>query len=100
MKKKWKITSNLSVNLKKNVICLLIMKQAFFLFFSLITLNCFAQNTDAQSNAFKYNPIRNVDIWLRIAHTYYTYRGMLKSGWYEIEGNKMTEVKIQLRYTF
>ncbi|MBC8266913.1 MAG: helix-hairpin-helix domain-containing protein [Flavobacteriales bacterium] len=48
----------------------------------------------------KYNPIRNVDIWLRIAHTSYTDRAVVKSGWDEINGNKMTEVKLQMRYKF
>lgn len=48
----------------------------------------------------KYSLIRNVDIWLRIAHTYYTDKDVVKSGWEEIEGNKMTEIKLQLRYKF
>jgi hypothetical protein len=48
----------------------------------------------------KCNIIRNLDFWLRIAHTTYTDRMVLKSGWDEIEGNKMTEVKLQLRYKF
>ncbi len=48
----------------------------------------------------KYNPIRNVDLWLRFAHTTYTDRTAIKSGWDEIEGNKMTEIKLQLRYKF
>ena len=38
--------------------------------------------------------------WLRIAQTTYTDREMLKSGWDEIEGNKITEIKVQLRYKF
>ena len=48
----------------------------------------------------KCNIIRNLDFWLRIAHTTYTDRMVLKSGWDEIEGNKMTEIKLQLRYKF
>ena len=48
----------------------------------------------------KCNIIRNLDCWLRIAHTTYTGREILKSGWDEIEGNKMTEIKLQLRYKF
>ena len=48
----------------------------------------------------KYNVIRNLDFWLRVAHTIYTDREVLKSGWDEIEGNKMTEIKLQLRYKF
>ena len=48
----------------------------------------------------KCNVIRNLDFWLRIAQTTYTDRLVLKSGWDEIEGNKMTEIKLQLRYKF
>ncbi len=48
----------------------------------------------------KYNPIRNIDIWIRIAHTTYYDREVLKSGWDEIEGNQMTEIKVQVRYKF
>ena len=48
----------------------------------------------------KCNIIRNLDFWLRLAQITYTDRKVLKSGWDEIEGNKMTEIKIQLRYKF
>ena len=48
----------------------------------------------------KSNIFRNLDAWLRIAHTKFTDREVLKSGWDEIDGNKMTEVKVQLRYKF
>ena len=48
----------------------------------------------------KYNVIRNLDFWLRIAQTTYSDREVLKSGWDEIEDNTMTEVKLQLRYKF
>ena len=48
----------------------------------------------------KCNVIRNLDFWLRIAQTTYTDRIVLKSGWDEIDGNKMTELKLQLRYKF
>ena len=48
----------------------------------------------------KCNIIHNLDYWLLIAQTTYTDRMVLKSGWDEIEGNKMTEIKLQLRYKF
>ena len=48
----------------------------------------------------KCNIIQNLDFWLRIAQTTYNDREVLKSGWDEIEGNKMTEIKLQLRYKF
>lgn len=41
----------------------------------------------------KCNIIRNLDFWLRIAHTIYTDRQVLKSGLDEIDGNKMTKLK-------
>ena len=63
MKKKWKITSNLSVNLKKNVICLLIMKPAFILLFSLLFLNGFSQNQDAKSNALGGCGLTQNSVW-------------------------------------
>ena len=48
----------------------------------------------------KCSIIRNLDFWIRVAHTIYTDRKILKSGWDEINGNKMTEIKLQLRYKF
>ena len=48
----------------------------------------------------KCNIIQNLDFWLRIAQTTYSDREVLKSGWDEIEGNKMTEIKLQIRYKF
>ena len=48
----------------------------------------------------KCNIICNLDFWLRVGHTTYSDRHVLKSGWDEINGNKMTELKLQLRYKF
>ena len=48
----------------------------------------------------KYNIQRNTDIWLRISHIKYSDRNVLKSGYDEISDNKMTEIKIQVRYKF
>lgn len=48
----------------------------------------------------KYNPARNIDLWVRFSHTIFTDRETIKSGWDEIKGNKMTEIKLQLRYKF
>ena len=48
----------------------------------------------------KCNIIQKLDFWLRIAQTTYSSREVLKSGWDEIEGNKMTEIELQIRYKF
>ncbi len=48
----------------------------------------------------KYNIIQNLDFWLRVAHTTYGDRNTLRSGWDEIKGNKISEIKVQLRYKF
>jgi hypothetical protein len=68
-------------------------------FFSILLLS-FSLISSAQNYGAKCNIIYNLDFWLRIAHTTYTDRMVLKSGWDEIEGNRMTEIKIQLRYLF
>ena len=48
----------------------------------------------------KYNIIKNTDLWIKLSETIYDDRDIIKSGWEEIEGNKLTELKIQLRYKF
>ena len=48
----------------------------------------------------KYNIIKNTDLWIKISETIYDNREVIRSGWDEIEGNKLTELKIQLRYKF
>ena len=48
----------------------------------------------------KYNIIKNTDLWIKLSETIYDDRDVIKSGWDEIEGNKLTELKIQLRYKF
>nr|ADI17789.1 hypothetical protein [uncultured Sphingobacteriales bacterium HF0130_33B19] len=48
----------------------------------------------------KYNIIRNLDFWIKIAQTIFSDRDVIKSGWDEIQGNKITELKLQLRYKF
>lgn len=48
----------------------------------------------------QYKLVRNVDIWLRIAQTYYSNRDVISSGLSEIKGSARTEVKAQMRYSF
>jgi hypothetical protein len=48
----------------------------------------------------KYNIIKNTDLWIKLSETIYDDRDIIKSGWEEIEGNKLKELKIQLRYKF
>jgi len=48
----------------------------------------------------KYNIVKNTDLWIKLSETIYDDRDVIKSGWDEIEGNKLTELKIQLRYKF
>ena len=67
------------------------MKLAFILLFILFYFVGFSQNKDARTNALG---------GCGLTQTTYTDRMVLKSGWDEIEGNKMTEIKVQLRYKF
>lgn len=48
----------------------------------------------------QYKLMRNVDVWLRWAQTYYSNRDVISSGLSEIQGQTKTEVKAQIRYKF
>ncbi len=45
----------------------------------------------------KYSPARWLDTWLRFSMTCYTDRNTISSGLDEIEGNKLPEIKFQMR---
>lgn len=46
----------------------------------------------------QYSPSRKLDIWTRIARTTYTDRQEIGTGLETVEGNKRTEIKLQIRY--
>ncbi|HNW89087.1 MAG TPA: helix-hairpin-helix domain-containing protein [Bacteroidales bacterium] len=48
----------------------------------------------------KYKISRNIDIWLRFAQTFYNSRSVISSGLNEINGNKQSEIKAQVRFKF
>ncbi len=48
----------------------------------------------------KYSPFDQLDIWFRIARTYYDNRDVVSSGLTEINAPHKTDVKLQLRYKF
>lgn len=48
----------------------------------------------------KYSPLDNVDLWFRIARTYYDNKDVVSSGLSEIDANHKTDVKLQVRYKF
>ncbi len=48
----------------------------------------------------KLKAIKNLDIWARIAHTWYDSRSTIGSGLDVIEGNSKTDLKLQLRWKF
>lgn len=45
----------------------------------------------------KYSPARWLDAWLRLSLTCYADRNIISSGLEEIKGNKVPEIKFQLR---
>lgn len=49
---------------------------------------------------FQYNINRNFDVWLRYARTRYRNRESISSGLEEIDGDKKTDVKMQVRIKF
>lgn len=48
----------------------------------------------------RYRPFKKIDIWLRYACFTYKNTATIGTGLDEIEGNRKTEVKVQLRYQF
>jgi hypothetical protein len=48
----------------------------------------------------RYTPVRGIDLWLRFAQTYYSNLETISSGLNEINGNKRSEIKAELRYRF
>ena len=67
---------------------------SFILLFSLFSLTIsLSQQYDAKSNSLARIGLRVV-----VVHTTYTDREILKSGWDKINGHKMRELKLQLRF--
>ncbi|NOX46243.1 MAG: helix-hairpin-helix domain-containing protein [Chlorobi bacterium] len=48
----------------------------------------------------KYSISKNLDMWLRFAHTYLANQKTFGSGLEEIDGNQRSEIKVQLRVRF
>jgi hypothetical protein len=48
----------------------------------------------------KIKLLKNIDIWLRYAQTYYDDRSVVSSGLFEIQGSTKSEVKAQIRVKF
>jgi len=48
----------------------------------------------------KYRLNRNIDLWLRLAQTYYSNKQVISSDLTEIKGNKKTDISAQIRFKF
>jgi hypothetical protein len=48
----------------------------------------------------RYKVMKNIDVWARFAQTVYTNQKTFGSGLDEINGNKRSEIKLQVRYQF
>jgi hypothetical protein len=49
---------------------------------------------------YNHNILKNLEVWLRFSQTIYNNKTLIGSGLDEIKGNKKSEVKVQLRYSF
>lgn len=47
-----------------------------------------------------YNISKNFHVWARLSQTYYTDKNIISSGLNQINGNKKSEFKLQMRYKF
>ena len=78
----------------------------FFILLSILSLSSFSQNYDTRSSSLANCGLTETSVWSNftnqagIADIKQFTREILKSGWDEIEGNKITEIKVQLRYKF
>ena len=59
----------------------------------------YSKGTRAYLN-LKYSLFSKLDIWIRLAQTYYADKATIGSGLDEINSNTKTEVKFQIRYKF
>lgn len=48
----------------------------------------------------RYTIVKNIDLWLRYAQTFYYHRNTIGSGLEQINGNTRSEVKAQVRFRF
>jgi len=48
----------------------------------------------------KYSPLKYMDLWIRLAQTYYAHVQSIGTGLNEIEGKTKTEVKVQMQVKF
>jgi hypothetical protein len=48
----------------------------------------------------RYTLVKNIDLWLRYAQTFYYNRNTIGSGLEEIQGNTRSEIKAQVRFRF
>ena len=48
----------------------------------------------------QYNVMKNLSLWIRYARTQYKDKEKISSGLEEIDGDKKTDIKVQLRYKF
>jgi len=48
----------------------------------------------------KYELIKNLDLWIKYGITIYSDKNIIGSGYNQIEGNKRSEIKLQLRWKF
>ena len=48
----------------------------------------------------KYRMNRKIDLWMKLAQTYYSNRDEIGTGLNTIEGNTRTDIKLQMRIRF
>lgn len=64
------------------------------------SIPAFAEKGSRAYLLFRLRATKKIDIWARIAHTWYDNRSSIGSGLDIIEGNSKTDLKLQLRWKF
>ncbi|MCL1821198.1 MAG: helix-hairpin-helix domain-containing protein [Prolixibacteraceae bacterium] len=69
------------------------------LLYNFSTLSFYGEGIRTYLN-LKFSISKRIDVWLKMANTSYFDRNSISSGYSLIEGNKKTDIKVQLRYKF